>query len=39
MKTRTKIDIEVIEYARSLVAHKFYNNMEEAVKESLRFFP
>lgn len=35
---RTKTDVEVVEYARSLVAHNLYNNMEDATNESLRFF-
>ena len=35
---RNKVDIEVIEYARSLMAHGFYDNMNKATNESLRFF-
>lgn len=35
---RNKEDIEVIEYARSLVAHGFYDNMNKATNESIRFF-
>lgn len=32
------MDVEVIEYARSLIAHGFYKNMNDATKESIRFF-
>jgi hypothetical protein len=35
---RTKEDVDVIEYARSLMAHGFYDNMNDATKESLRFY-
>lgn len=35
---RKKTDLEIIEYARSLISHGFYDNMNDAINESLRFF-